>query len=71
LALPSHLARYDALLDLLAEQIAREILAERDSPAADRAEWEHAMMVERAEVESVQDFHKSWQASIRSKSQPP
>jgi hypothetical protein len=26
--------------------------------------WNHARMVERAEVESMQDFHKSWQAAI-------
>ena len=30
----------------------------------DLAKWDHARMVERAEVESMQDFHKSWQASI-------
>ena len=31
--------------------------------------WEHARMVESAEVESMQDFHKSWQASISSGSE--
>jgi hypothetical protein len=30
----------------------------------DEGKWEHARMVERAEVESMQVFHKSWQASI-------
>jgi hypothetical protein len=28
------------------------------------AKWDHARMVERAEVQSMQDFHKSWQATI-------
>lgn len=30
----------------------------------DLAKWDHARMVERAEVESMEEFHKSWQASI-------
>jgi hypothetical protein len=38
MALPARLSRYNALLHLLAEQLAREILAERDSPA-DGAEF--------------------------------
>jgi hypothetical protein len=29
----------------------------------DLAKWEHARMVERAEVQSMKEFHKSWQAS--------
>jgi hypothetical protein len=39
-----------------------EIRSYIDLPA-----WEHARMVERAEVESMKEFHKSWQASICSK----
>ncbi len=30
----------------------------------DTKKWEHAKMVERAEIESMRDFHKSWQATI-------
>jgi hypothetical protein len=26
--------------------------------------WEHAKFVEQVEVQSMQEFHKSWQASI-------
>jgi hypothetical protein len=33
----------------------------------DLTKWDHARMVERAEVQSMKDFHKSWQASISGK----
>jgi hypothetical protein len=33
----------------------------------DRDLWDHARMVESAEVQSMEEFHKSWQASISSK----
>jgi hypothetical protein len=32
----------------------------------DQPKWDHARMIEAAEVESMQDFHKTWQALISS-----
>jgi hypothetical protein len=36
MALPSHLRKYDSLLDLLAEAVVRQIEAEKETPAGMR-----------------------------------
>jgi hypothetical protein len=33
--------------------------------------WNHARAIEKVEVESMHDFHKSWQATISGKATQP
>ncbi len=46
----------------LRDRVAHEILSQLDIDL-----WEHARMVERTEVESMREFHKSWLATLSSK----
>lgn len=56
MALPAHLAKYDALIDVLVGALVRE--------AQDGADLETPAGIEHAEVESKREFVKSRQASI-------
>jgi hypothetical protein len=47
---------------LLRQRVEAEIRRYIDIP-----KWDHARMIERAEVQSMREFHKSWQASISSR----
>jgi hypothetical protein len=51
-------------LDAMPPPQLRERVEEQIRARLDLGLWDHARMVERAEVESMKDFHKSWQASI-------
>jgi hypothetical protein len=51
-------------LDAMSPPLLRARVEEEIRARIDLAKWDHARMVERAEVESMKDLHKSWQASI-------
>ena len=53
-------------LDAMAPPKLRARVESEISSLIDLPLWNHAKMVERAEVESMKVFHKSWQASISS-----
>jgi hypothetical protein len=58
-------------LDAMPPPELRERVKTKIRSCIDIGLWDHARMIERAEVESMKDFHKSWQASICSESQQP
>jgi len=49
----------------LRRRVWAQILSHMDLP-----KWEHARLIERAEVQSMRDFHKSWQALINATAGP-
>jgi hypothetical protein len=51
-------------LDAMSPPDLRARVEERICDYIDATKWEHAVRVESVEVESMQAFHKSWQASI-------
>ena len=51
-------------LDAMSPPDLRARVEEQIRSFIDLAKWDHARTVEAAEVESMQDFHKSWQATI-------
>jgi hypothetical protein len=56
-------------LDALPPPDLRQRVEDEIRSYIDMSRWDHARMVEAAEVESMEDFHKSWQASISGKQQ--
>lgn len=57
-------------LDALPPPVLRARVQKEIRRYIDLSVWEHAKFIEQVEVDSMQDFHKSWQASICSGAKP-
>lgn len=51
-------------LDAMPPPVLRQRVEDAILEYIDRPTWDHSLMIEKAEVESMKDFHKSWQALI-------